>query len=132
MPLRDRRGYLWDILQAAQTIQTFTEGKSVEDYRSDLMLRSAVERQFEIVGEALAQALKYFPELAGAITSSRQIVNFRNRLIHAYAVVDDDVVWGVVKDDLPLLLVEVERSLKESGDPSDACKNRRDYPYATS
>ena len=120
MPLRDKRGYLWDIVQAARNIQGFTRGKGVDDYRADLMLRSAVERQFEIIGEALGQALKHFPELEGTMTSSRQVIAFRNRLIHAYAVVENDVVWGVLEDDLPLLLAEAERLLADldEGDSS--------------
>ncbi len=120
MPLRDKRGYVWDVVQAARNIQDFTQGKSVNDYRADLMLRSAVERQFEIIGEALTQAFRHFPELEGTITSGRQVIAFRNRLIHAYAAINNDVVWGVLEDDLPLLLVEAEKLLLdlEDGEPS--------------
>ena len=70
MPLRDRRGYLWDMQQAALNIERFTEGEDVETYRANVLLRSAVERQFEIIGEALRQALAPFPELDGKILAS--------------------------------------------------------------
>ena len=113
MPLRDKRGYLWDMQQAALNIQRFTEGESVETYQENVLLRSAVERQFEIIGEALRQALQHFPELDGNISASRQIIAFRNRLIHAYAAIDDEVVWGIIEDDLPTLLQDVERLLVE-------------------
>ena len=106
--------YLWDISQAARNVKMFIEGKSFQDCQNDLVLRSAVERQFEIVGEALAQGLKHFPELAGAVTASRQIVDFRNRLIHGYAAINGVVVWGVTEDNSPPLLEEVERALEES------------------
>lgn len=75
------------------------------------MLRSAIERQFEIIGEALSQAFYHFPELEEEITAGRQIVAFRNRLIHAYASVDPAVVWGVIEEDLPVLRSEVEELL---------------------
>jgi len=53
MTLRDRRAFLWDMLQAARSVLAFTSGRTFEEYLGDLMLRSAVERQLEIVGEAL-------------------------------------------------------------------------------
>lgn len=111
MPLRDRRGYLWDVSRAAGLIQEFTQGKTFSEYEADVMLRSAVERQFEIIGEALSQAFYNFPELEEEITAGRQIVAFRNRLIHAYASVDPSVVWGVIEEDLPVLRKEVEELL---------------------
>jgi uncharacterized protein with HEPN domain len=92
MPPRDRRASLWDIAQAAEHIAAFTHGKSFEDYASDVLLRSAVERQFEIIGEALNQVLRLEPAMETRITHARRIVAFRNRLIHAYAVVADAVV----------------------------------------
>jgi uncharacterized protein with HEPN domain len=65
------------------------------------MLRSAVERQFEIVGEALNQLSKVDPEVASRIPELRRIVAFRNILIHGYATVDDALVWQVLVDKLP-------------------------------
>ena len=87
--------------------------KTYEDYAEDALLRSAVERQFEIIGEALRRATQLMPGLAGRITHTRRIIAFRNRLIHAYASVADGVVWGVVEDDLARLTREVQQLLDE-------------------
>ena len=75
------------------------------------MLRSAAERQFEIVGEALNQMLRREPALQGEISHSARIISFRNRLIHGYAAVADDIVWGVVEAYLPVLKKEVDAML---------------------
>lgn len=112
MPLRERRGYLWDIARAASLIQDFTQERTFSEYEADVMLRSAVERQFEIIGEALSQGLYHFPEMEEEITAGRQIIAFRNRLIHAYASVDPEIVWGVIEEDLPLMHSEVEELLR--------------------
>ena len=79
----------------------------------DGLLRSAVERQFEIVGEALRRAIQVEPSLTERITGTRRIIAFRNRLIHAYASVADEVVWGVIEGGLPVLMREVDDLLVE-------------------
>ena len=108
----DVRKWLEDIRTAARLIQRFVEGKSLADHQADAMLRSAVERQFEIVGEALNQALRSDPAVGEMVSHARRIVNFRNLLAHGYASVADDVVWGIVEGDLEVPLAEVERLLK--------------------
>jgi uncharacterized protein with HEPN domain len=77
------------------------------------MLRSAVERQFGIIGEALNQALAVDPGLQGRITHAKQIVAFRNRLIHGYAFVSDQMVWSILEAELPVLLREARELLQE-------------------
>ena len=79
---RNLRAYLWDVEQAVNDILTFTRAKQLSDYEKDSMLRAAVERNFEIIGEALSQAQRFFPEIAGRITNDHQIIAFRNRLVH--------------------------------------------------
>ena len=74
--------YFHDVQRAARTLSGFVNGKSWADYERDAMLRAAVERQFEIIGEALAQLAKRDPTLAGRIREYRQIIAFRNILIH--------------------------------------------------
>ena len=91
----------------------FTAGKSLDDYNRDDLLRSAVERQFEVVGEALNQLLALEPELGTRVTASRQIVAFRNRLIHNYWAISNDIVWGILESDVPVLRGEVDRLLSE-------------------
>ena len=75
-----------------------------DDYLDIEMLRPAVERQFEIIGEAFAALRRIDPGLAAAIPDLSRIVAFRNVLIHGYATVDDQLVWDVVRNDLPTLL----------------------------
>lgn len=107
------RKYLFDIAEACSLIETFTSGRSFENYQADPLLRSGVERQFEIAGEALARMLEIEPELAPAITDARRIVAFRNRLIHGYASVANEVVWGIVEANLSVLKREVQALLDE-------------------
>lgn len=99
--------------EAARLLASFSDGKTYEDYTADAMLRSAVERQFEILGEALAQLSRRDPELADRIGERRRIIAFRNVLIHGYASVDDRIVWGVLARDLPDLPRQVEELLEE-------------------
>jgi len=77
------------------------------------MLRAATERQFEIIGEALAQLAKRDPAVATGITDYRQIIAFRNILIHGYAEIDDRLVWDIVETKLPKLRADVGDLLKE-------------------
>ncbi len=77
------------------------------------MLRAAVERQFEIIGEAPARLIRLDETFAARITEHRRIVAFRNILIHGYADVDDRLVWDVVETKLPLLRREVEALLNQ-------------------
>ena len=113
MPRREPRAFLYDISVACARIDAFTHGIDLERYRGDALIRSAVERQFEIIGEALNRLSQSDPELAGRITSVSRIVAFRNRLIHGYATVSDDVVWGVIESSLPLLEDEIAGLLLE-------------------
>ena len=105
--------FLHDIAQACGLLQQFTVGKTVHDFRDDALLRSAVERQFIIVGEALLQALRLHPDLAKSITNSRRIVNFRNVIVHGYAQVVPDTVWGMLEKHLPKLHDEVQSLLRQ-------------------
>jgi uncharacterized protein with HEPN domain len=110
----EAKKYLYDIAQAASRIGDFTSGKTFEDYRGNPMLRSAVERQFEIIGEALAQLVRVDEETAAHITEYRRIIAFRNILIHGYAEVDDRLVWDILQAKLPTLHEETARLLKEN------------------
>ena len=105
--------YLFDINEACELLVRFTAGKTLSDYSADPMLRSAVERQFEIIGEALAQLLRLNPNLHSRISDSGRIIAFRNRLIHGYSSVADDVVWGILEANLPSLREEVAALMKE-------------------
>ncbi|MDQ2582408.1 hypothetical protein CKY47_00070 [Saccharothrix yanglingensis] len=112
----DPRAYLWDALHAVELLSQFSEGKSFTDYEADAMLRSAVERQFEIIGEALNQLREVDAELASAIPDVNRIVAFRNILIHGYASVDDALVWQTLTDKVPALDQVLRRLLDQADD----------------
>lgn len=99
----DARKLLWDALQAAERVARFTSGKTFDDYQADELLRSGVERQLAIVGEALAQLRRIDPATADSIPALSHVVGFRNVLVHAYASVDSRIVWGIVEADLEAL-----------------------------
>lgn len=108
---RDPKAFLWDVQDSADAIAEFIAGQTYTDYTKNRMLRSAVERQFEIIGEALNQLSKTVPEFARIVPELPKIVAFRNLLIHGYAVVDDAVVWRTATQHLPELRQTVTKIL---------------------
>ena len=104
--------FLYDMLQAADAIADFVANKTRDDYARDLMLRSAVERQFAIIGEALAQLRGMEPALVPQVSDAKRIIGFRNIIIHGYSVVDDDIVWDTVHTSLSQMRSEVENLLQ--------------------
>ena len=101
--------YLYDVLTACDAIRQFTADKALKDYQSNLMLRSAVERQLMIVGEALNQAFHIQPDLSKQISEVREIINLRNIIVHGYAVVENETIWGIVTDEVPALIKQVSK-----------------------
>ncbi|MDF1606090.1 DUF86 domain-containing protein [Nocardioides sp. YIM 152315] len=91
----DARALLWDARSALALVLEFVDRRSWEIYQSDPMLRSAVERQFQIVGDALNRLSRVDPETAAGIPDLPRVVAFRNVLVHGYAVIDDELVWEV-------------------------------------
>jgi uncharacterized protein with HEPN domain len=92
-----------DIRQALDDIRDFTSGMDFEDYRVDAKCRAAVERKFEVIGEACTRVRDRFPGIFEKIETGPQIIGFRNRLIHGHDNVDDAIVWDVVTRKLPEL-----------------------------
>jgi len=107
----DARAFLFDIQRACRVIDQFTSGMTFSDYVADLKTRSAVERQLEIIGEALSQMLEGFPEMEQQFPEAPRIISSRNRLIHGYASVSNQVVWGVLESNLPDLTTKVDKLL---------------------
>jgi uncharacterized protein with HEPN domain len=105
---REIEKYLFDIEEASRAILELAEKSSVEEFRTTRWLRSSIEREFIIIGEALRNAIALDPALATDITNSRSIIGFRNIVVHGYATVDRDFVWGFIQSDLPRLLEEVQ------------------------
>lgn len=102
---------LFDIQSSIHNIETFTEKITFyEEYEKDTMLQQAVERNFEIIGEAMSKILKLQPDIP--ITSARKVVDTRNKLIHNYDEIEAENIWIIVIDHLPLLKLEVELLLK--------------------
>lgn len=109
----DARKLLWDAQQAAERIARFTAGKTFPDYDADEYLRSAVERQFEVIGEALNQLARIDAQVANQIPGLPRIVSFRNVLIHGYATVDNRLVWGVIETSLDPLRAVLDGLLSQ-------------------
>jgi uncharacterized protein with HEPN domain len=109
----EAKKYLFDVQQAADRVAAFTAGRVLRQYESDELLRSAVERQFEIIGEALSQLATRDNATVMRISESRRIIAFRNILIHGYASVDHAIVWDIVETKLPTLRREVGDLLGE-------------------
>lgn len=105
---------LEDIRQAVVLILEFTRGKTFDDYDNDDLLRSGVERQFEIIGEALNRLNRVDPATADKISQTRRIIGFRNILIHGYDIVENTVVWDIIENNIPDLHKGI-LSLLESG-----------------
>ena len=112
---RDARAYLWDVKTAAGAILEFTAGLDSESDAETALVQSAVERKFEIIGEALAQLSRLDPALAHRIPNIREIVAFRSLLIHGYTAVMSDRVWRTVQQSLPHLRSVVTALLDELG-----------------
>jgi uncharacterized protein with HEPN domain len=109
----ESRKLLEDVRRAAELITRFVAARELADYASDPLLRSAVERQFEIIGEALNRLSRTDPPVADQITYTSRIIAFRNILIHGYDLVDHEVVWDVIETHLPVLRRQVETLLAE-------------------
>ena len=105
---------LQDVMQAADLIIEFSSGKTRQDYTDDAFLRSAVERQFEIIGEALNRLAKRDTDTLSRISNHPKIIAFRNVLIHGYDAVDDQLVWEAVQNKLPTLRKEADSLLTEA------------------
>jgi uncharacterized protein with HEPN domain len=109
----DIKTWLYDILNAINEIESFFADtpKDFIVYRNDLKTKRAVERNVEIIGEAMNRILNRDADIG--LSNSRKIVDTRNRIIHGYDSVSDDLIWGIVIKHLPLLKTEVQNLLGE-------------------
>lgn len=108
---REPQVYLWDIAQAIDAIERFAKNLTLPEYIQSEITQAAIERKFEIIGEALNQLSKEHPELAENIPYTREIVGFRNVLIHGYATIDNRIVWQTIQTSLPTLKQSVALEL---------------------
>ncbi|MBI1296411.1 DUF86 domain-containing protein [bacterium] len=105
--------HLFDIAVAAEAIEAFTSTLTEAEYIKQEMVQAAVERKFEIIGEALNRIGRQNEELLYQIPDHQRIIGFRNILAHGYDVVDQRLVWDVVKNYLPALRQHVSDLLNE-------------------
>jgi uncharacterized protein with HEPN domain len=104
---REIKTWLFDIMNAIEEIEQFLpHGQRLfEEYKSDLKTKRAVERNLEIIGEATNRILTKDSDFE--ISHSRKIISLRNRIIHGYDVISDELIWGIVINDLPKLKSEI-------------------------
>ena len=106
---------LLDALDAIASAQAFVAGVSLTAYSADKMRRSAVERQLEILGEACSRLAKLEPSWINAVANLKLAIDLRNRIIHGYDSVDDEMVYFTAMDDLNELKADLSRLLVERG-----------------
>ena len=110
----EARTFAQDILEHANLIQNFLADKTFDDYTNDWIIRSVVERQFSIIGEAMNGLAHHDPSAAATITAYPRIIAFRNILIHRYSQVDHEIVWDITQSYLPNLISEVTTLVEQS------------------
>lgn len=107
------RTWLYDILNAIMEIESFFIDipREFSHFKKDLRTKRAIERNIEIIGEAMSRILK--EDTTIIISNSRKLVDVRNRIIHGYDSVSDEIIWGIVTKHLPVLQKEIEVLLGE-------------------
>jgi len=113
MSLRNPQKYLYDIINCSEFVLQLTKDKTVEDYKNDRIFRSALERELQIIGEAMLQLDRVSPETVEKISEHRSIIGFRHVLVHGYDSLDSDTVWNVVETKIALLLKQTKTLLQE-------------------
>ena len=105
---------LVDVLAACEAIESFVADQGLSEYQKDEQLRSATERKFEIIGEALSRLCRKAPDLTQCISEVPAIIAFRNRITHGYDAIDDLVVWDIIQQKVPVLKAEAGNLLGEA------------------
>ena len=107
------RKYLFDIRESIISIEDYLgPNRNFEVYQKNKMLRRAVERELEIIGEATNRLLKVYPDFP--ISEARRIVNLRNLVIHGYDIVDSIIIWGIITKDIPALKIRIGELLNDN------------------
>ena len=114
----ESKKYLFDILECARFLEEFASGRTLEDYARDRGFRSAVERELQVIGEAMMQLARLAPSVAEQISEHRRIIGFRHILVHGYDSLDHELVWTLVQEKLPVLRAQVESLLPGESDRS--------------
>lgn len=106
------RKLLFDIMLASEDIVNFTNGLDCSGFLGNKMVQKAVEREFEIIGEALNRIKRGSSEIMENISEHHRIIGFRNILTHGYDVIDEKLVWDAVTIHLPILQKEIKKLLE--------------------
>ena len=114
MSLRDPKKYLYDIVNCSEFVLQLTKDKTVEDYKHDRVFRSALERELQIIGEAMLQLDRVSPETVEEISEFRSIIGFRHVLVHGYDSLDPDTVWNVVETKIAVLLKQARELIRRA------------------
>ncbi len=109
--------WLQDALNQAREVQLFTAGMTFSAYQDDHKTQAAVERKFEIIGEALNRIRSADEALLEHIRDCRSIISFRNILAHGYDSVEDRIVWGIIENDLHNLIDDLGMLLQNKAKP---------------
>ena len=110
---RDPRVALGDALIASEHVTYFLADVTGEEYAANLLLSSAVERQFIVLGEALSRALKADSAMLERLPEVQEVIGFRNVLVHGYDAVEDMSVYDLAREDLPGLMIRIRKLLEE-------------------
>lgn len=108
--------WLYDIHLALEEIESFFEGKEKDffEYRKNTMLKRAIERNLEIIGEAVNRILKREADFEKFISNSKAIIGLRNQVIHSYDNISDENIWSIIINHIPKLKVEIKNLISEN------------------
>ena len=111
--------FIFDMLDSCRFLLELTRGEAVARYKADRAFRRVIERELQIIGEAMLQLKGLDRQLAARFTEHEQIIGFRHVLVHGYFDLDADLVWLVITDKLPVLRSELESALHELPPPEN-------------
>ena len=114
MSLRNPKTYLYYIINCSEFVLQLTKDKTVDDYKNDRIFRSALERELQIIGEAMLQLDRMSPEMVEKISEHRSIIGFRHVLVHGYDSLDPETVWNMVETKIALLLEQAKELLQQT------------------
>lgn len=108
---RNPQKFMFDMLDSCRFLMELTKNEHVDKFMEDRVFRGAIERELQIIGEAMLQLKTISPVTAAEFTEHERIIGFRHVLVHGYHELDPDIVWRVIKDKLPILRAELEVAL---------------------
>ncbi len=108
---RNRDKYIYDMLDSSRYVMEITGDQSLERFNEDRMFRRTIERELQIIGEAMLQLKSVDPKCAAGFDEHQRIIGFRHVLVHGYDALEADIVWHIVTEKLPLLVQQLEAAM---------------------